>query len=83
MVGGNNLVDAKYDISAVQKYDIDMQRFDFAAAAAVAAVSAAGNGSGGSGPCMPKFEAKYEPNLSMQQSSPISLTTGGGSQHTS
>ena len=33
--------------------------------------------------CVPKFEAKYEPNLSMQQqqqSSPISLTTVG--QHT-
>ena len=56
-----------------------MLRFDFTAAS--------GGGGGSSTPattCVPKFEPKYEPNLSMQQRSPISLTTaaGNGIQHT-
>ena len=63
----------------MQKYEVDMQRFDLAAAAALSTSS--GGGSNNSGSCVPKFEAKYEPNLSIQQSSPISLTTGGGAQH--
>ena len=56
----------KYDLGGhLPKYELEMQKFDLSG-------------------CMPKFEpkfeAKYEPNLSMQpvqQTSPISLTTGG------
>ena len=81
--------DHKFELGhpmAVPKYELEMQKFDLSSGVG----GGGGMNSGGGGSCMPKFEpkfeAKYEPNLSMQpaaaqQTSPISLTTGGQGQH--
>ena len=60
--------DHKFDLGPVPKYEMEMQKYDMG--------------------CVPKFEpkfeAKYEPNLSMQsvqQNSPLSLTNGGAHEH--